>query len=140
MCVHCRKCYFTSESTNRKTDFMKEISSSYKLACLQCSFSDKELSEFIQYKKRQSQPIPIKYAVSHVGRHADGTWVLGNNAYFASDGAPITINDAKYVWIGDIYQGKGVAKEVDQCKITKPLSTDYDDCWYHYGLTFHFLC
>ena len=100
---------------------MKEISSSYKIACLQCSFSDKELSEFIQHKKRQSQP---KYAVSHVGRHANGTWVLGNNAYFSRDGTPITINDSKYVWIGNIYQGKGVAKEVDQCKIMKPFSTD----------------
>ena len=103
---------------------MKEISASYKLACLQCSFSDKELSEFIQFKKRQSQSIPIKYAVSHVGCHADGTWVLGKNAYFTSNGIPITINNSKYVWIGDIYQGKGVAKQVDQCEITEPFSTD----------------
>ena len=120
----CSRCYFTSASTNRKTDFMKEISSSYKLSCLQCSFSDKELSEFIQFKKRQSQPIPKKYAVSHVGRHEDGTWVLGSNAYFASNGTPLTIEDSKYVWIGDIYQGKGVAKE--QCRISEvmPPSTD----------------
>ena len=123
--IPCRRCYFTSESTNRKTDFIKEISASYKHACLQCSFSDRELSEFIQFKKRQSQPIPVKYAVSHVGCHADGTWVLGNNAYFAADGTPITMQDSKYVWIGDIYQGRGVAKEANQCKITEPISTDY---------------
>ena len=103
---------------------MKEISASFKVACLQCSFSDKELSEFIQFKKRKSQPIPVKYAVSHVGRHPDGTWVLGNNAYFSSNGTPITIHNSKYVWIGDIYQGQGVAKEIDQCRITLPLSTD----------------
>ena len=115
----CSRCYFTYASTNRKTDFMKEISSSYKLSCLQCSFSDKELSEFIQFKKRQSQPIPKKYAVSHVGRHEDGTWVLGSNAYFASNGTPLTIEDSKYVWIGDIYQGKGVAKE--QCRISEVM-------------------
>ena len=103
---------------------MKEISSSYKVACLQCSFSDKELSEFIQLKKRKAQPIPVKYAVSHVGQHADGTWVLGNNSYFSNDGTPITLENSKYVWIGDMYQGKGVAKDTDQCNISHPLSTD----------------
>ena len=42
--------------------------------------------------KRQSQPFPIKYVVSHVGCHADGTWVLGKNAYFTSNGTLITTN------------------------------------------------
>ena len=31
-----RLCYFTSASTNRKSDFVKELSASYKLACLTC--------------------------------------------------------------------------------------------------------
>ena len=100
---------------------MKEISASYKVACLQCSFSDKELSEFIQYKKRKSQPIPVKHAVSHVGCHPDGTWVM---AYFANDGTLMTVEDSAYVWIGDIFQGKGVAKQINQCNITLPPSTD----------------
>jgi len=46
-----RLCYYTVESTNKKSEFMKCLNSSHKLACLQCSFSDKELSEFIQFKK-----------------------------------------------------------------------------------------
>ncbi len=121
----CQAGIFTSESTNTKIDFTKEISSSYKVACLQCSFSDKELSEFIQLKKRKYQPIPVKYAVSHVGRHADGTSVIGNNAYFTNDGISITLEDSKYVWIGDIYQGRGVANDIDQCNISCPLSTDF---------------
>lgn len=91
---------------------------------MQCNFSDKELSEFIQFKKHKSQPIPVKYAVSHVGRHSYGTWILGNNAYFASDGTPITIEDSTYVWIRDIYQGNVVAKEIDQCSLTRTFSTD----------------
>ena len=71
--------YFTSESTNRKCDFMRELNGSYKITFLQCSFSDKELSEFIQVKKRKKRPLPVKHAVSHVGLQADGTWVLGSN-------------------------------------------------------------
>ncbi len=66
----------------------------------------------------------MKYAVSHVGRYSDGTWVLGNNAYFSDDGTPISIECTKYVWIGDIYHGKSVEKESDSCRITMPLSTD----------------
>ena len=103
---------------------MKEISSSYKMACLHCSFSDKELSEYIQFKKRQCQPIPVKYAVSHVGRHSDGTWVLGNDCYFADDCTSISLEASKYVWIANIFSGKGVARENDRCRITRPFSND----------------
>ena len=92
---------------------MKEISSSYKLSCLQCSFSDKELSEFIQFKKRQSQPISKKYAVSHVGRHEDGTWVLGSNAYFASNGTPLTIEDSKYMYGLETYTKEKVLQKIN---------------------------
>ena len=92
---------------------MKESSASYKVACLQCSFSDKVLSEFIQYKKRKSKRIPVKHAVSHVGCHTDGTWVMGSNAYFASDGT-MTVEDASYIWIGDLFQGKGVPNQIKE--------------------------
>ena len=42
-----------------------------------------------------------------------------------ADGTPITIEHSKFVWLGDVYEGKGgfsVAK--NQCKITKPPVTD----------------
>ena len=61
---------------------MRELHVSYKLACLQCSFSDRELNEFIQFKKRNTEGLPVKYAVGHVGLQKDGTWVLGNEAHF----------------------------------------------------------
>ena len=118
-----RRCYFTSESTNRKCDFMRELNGSYKLACLQCSFSDKELSEFIQFKKRKAQALPVKFAISHVGLQPDGTWILGNQAYFSSEGKAIQCNESKYIWIGDIFYGMGVAAESQKCAISLPLTT-----------------
>ena len=64
----------------------------------------------------------------------------------SSAGRLIPLESSKYVWLGDIYKGAGVAAVRDQCKIFLPLSThsltslvtyhrpaqifpnDYDDC------------
>ena len=117
-------CYFTSASTNRKSDFVKELNASYRLACLTCSFSDKELSEYFQFKKRKAGLLPLKYAVSHVGLQEDGTWVLGSNTYFSSDGEAIPAEGSQHVWLGSMFHGTGVASETRQCTIQLPLSTD----------------
>ncbi len=60
---------------------MRCLNSSYKLACLQCSFSDKELGEYIQHKKPETRGLPKKYAVQLVGQQMDGSWVMGNNVH-----------------------------------------------------------
>ena len=112
---------------------MRELNGSYKLACLQCSFSDKELSEFIQWKKRNTHALPVKYAVAHVGLQVDGTWVLGSNAYFSPDGKEIAVERCQHVWIGDMYEGMGVAKDAQQCELNpsttiNPASTALTAC------------
>ena len=77
-----RLSYFTSGNTSyRKTDFVKELSASFCLVYLTCSFSDKEIAEYFQHKKRKAGLLPLKYAVSHTGLQEDGSWVLGSNAY-----------------------------------------------------------
>lgn len=119
-----RLCYFTSASTNRKSNFVKELSASYRFACLTCSFSDKELAEFFQFKKRNAGVLPLKYAVSHVGQQEDGTWVLNSNAYFNSDGKEISAESSQYIWLGNMFNGPGIASEGRQCTIHLPLSTD----------------
>ena len=120
----CRLCYFTSASINRKCDFVKELSSSYRSACLTCSFSDKELGEYFQHKKRKAGLLPLKYAVSHVGRQKDGTWVLGENMSISAQGEKVSMEASQFVWIGDIYQGVGVVAGTCQCAIHVPLTTD----------------
>ena len=119
-----RLCYFTSASTNCKSDFIKELSASYRLACLTCLFTDKELGDYFQFKKRQAGILPLKYAVVHVDNQSDGTWVLGNNAHFSSDGTVLPVKDSKYVWLGHIFRGVSVATDNHQCSIEMPLTTD----------------
>ena len=121
--VQPRFCYFTAISTNRKGDFMKELNNSYKYACLQCSFNDVQLSEYIEYKQRKTETIPVKYAVSHVGVQEDGMWVLGDNTYVNSDGSEVPMEGSKYVWLGSIFKGPGVADDSSCCTISRPLTT-----------------
>lgn len=100
---------------------MKVLNSSYKVGCLQCSFTDKELNEYIQIKKRKSSLFK-KHAVQKIGKQEDSTWVLGPNFYISSSGNLVDISESKYIWIGDIYSGQGIPK-VSCCDINLPLST-----------------
>ena len=117
----CRFCYFTSNSTNRKQDFMRELNLSYRSARLQCSLSDKEIGEYIQ---ENAGHLPLKAAVAHVGQQKDATWVLGDNCCISAEGKMLSVEESHYVWIGDIYQGVGVASTSLQCNVELPLTTD----------------
>ena len=50
-------------------------------------------------KKRNAESVPKKYAVEKKGRQKDGTWVLGNGAYFNSSGRSISLLESNFVWI-----------------------------------------
>ena len=102
---------------------MKCLNSSYKLACLQCSFSDKELGEYLQFKKRNSSNVDKKYAIKKMGQQADGTWVLSSNVHLSSSGAQISMEDSKYI-LGHVFSGQGMACDGDQCTIELQLTTD----------------
>ena len=86
-----RLCYFTAASTNRKSDFMKCLNSSYRAACLTCSFTDTQLAEYIHFKKRGHLNLPKCYAVSHVGCQEDGSWVLSQTAHFSANGETLMV-------------------------------------------------
>ena len=64
MYVLCRTCYFTSNSTMRRTDFMKMINASFPAGRLTCSFQDQQLSEYIQIKHRSTGPLPVTQATA----------------------------------------------------------------------------
>ena len=66
---------------------------SYRSVCLYCSLLDKDLSEYIQWKKRNSGELPLKYAVAHVGVQKDGTWVIGENGCISPKGKSIPMED-----------------------------------------------
>ena len=89
---------------------MRELNNSYKYACLQCSFTDTQ--------RRETGSIPVKRAVSHVGRQDDGMWVLGDDIYISPQGKLVPVEGSKYVWLGSMFRGAGVADE------SLPLSTN----------------
>ena len=102
---------------------MRELNLSYRSACLHCSFSDKELNEYIQEKKRAIEELPIKRAVTHVGRQPDDTWVLGEHGCISRDGELIPMESSSHIWIGHLYKGVGLASTA-KCQMETPFSTD----------------
>ena len=122
--ILCSECYFTNDSiNNNKREFMKVINSSYRIGCLQCSFTDKELNEYIQIKKRKSNFIK-KNAVQTVGKQGDNTWVLGPDSYISSTGNSMSTADSSYIWVGNLYSGLGIPANSQSCDIHLPLSTN----------------
>ena len=114
--------YFTAESTNKKSDFMKCLNASYKIWCLQCSFSDKELAEYVQFKKRQMNNLSKMYGVHRPGQQENGTWVLNSYTHLSQDGTLIDPDSHCYVWLGELYCGSGIAPTNEACNIRMPLS------------------
>ena len=62
--------------------------------------------------------------MAHIGEQDDGTWVLGNDAFFSSDGRVIPAESSQYVWLGAMFRGTGVVSGHQQRCIQFPLSTD----------------
>ena len=102
---------------------MRCVNASYKLACLQCSFSDKEIGEFIQFKKKNVE-LERKRSVTKIGLQSDGSWVLASNIYLSEAGELIDIRESQYLWISDFHSGPGIPLPSEQCTIQLPLSTD----------------
>lgn len=102
---------------------MRVMNWSYRIGCLQCSFSDKELNEYIQIKKRKSN-FSKKNAVQKIGKQGDSSWVLGDGISISSSGNLIDSSDSSYVWISNLFSGLGIPQESVSCEIGLPLSTE----------------
>lgn len=89
-----------------------------------CSFTDKEVSEFIQAKKRRCGPLNTKKAVSMVGRQANGSWVLNEKLIVGPDGEEVSVEESPYIWIGHLLEGPGLARPADAIPIELPLNKD----------------
>ena len=103
-----KSCYFqlcigpvtSHDSTDRRSDFIKCLNFSFKPACLQCSFTDKELEEYIQFRKCKASKLPSKYAVQQVGLQSDALWVMGSDTHLSQAGEILDVESSKYIWIG----------------------------------------
>ncbi len=101
---------------------MRVLNWSYRVGCLQCSFNDKELNEYIQIKKRKSR-LCRKSAVQKIGKQSNNTWVLAKDISINSDGD--LISDSEYIWISDVYSGQGIPPSTASCTIDLPLSINH---------------
>lgn len=107
----------------RKDRFMQQINYSHE-GGLTCSFNDYQLSEFIQNLRRKSGTLPMKKAVEHVDVQQDGTWVLGPKLFFSNEGDLIDPTGSNYAWIGNLYEGPGIAHTSSACSVELPLSVE----------------
>ena len=87
-----------------------------------CSFTDKEVNEFIQFKKRRDGHLDTKRAISKVGLQDNGSWALSEKVIIGNDGEPIPPEDSPYIWIGHLLDGPGVAKPSDAIPLSLPLN------------------
>lgn len=106
----------------RKDKFMGQIN--YSQGALTCSFNDYMLTEYIQNRRRTAGRLPVKRAVERVGPQGDGSWVLGPSLFFNRMGQLLEPEESMYVWLGDIYDGPGIAHHNSACPINLPLSID----------------
>ena len=88
-----------------------------------CSFNDKEVSEFILFKKRRDGYLDTKRAVSTVGRQPDGSWVLNADIIVAPDGESIEAKDCPYISVGHLHEGPSLAKPSEAVPVCLPLSS-----------------
>ena len=103
---------------------MRVLNWSYRVGCLQCSFNDKDLNEYVQLKKRRSV-LQKKSAVQKIGRQFNNTWILGEDFCITLSGYPITSSESKYVWIiSNVFSGSGIPSPSLGCNILLPYSTE----------------
>ena len=102
---------------------MRGLNWSFRKGCLQCSFSDKDLNDFIQFKRRNSNVVKKK-AVEKIGRQQDGTWTLGYGVYISTEGKQLAEAECESVWISHVFQGRGIPDASLSCTINTPLSTE----------------
>ena len=107
----------------KREKFNYQINHSYGEGGLTCSFTDFQLSEFVQQKRRREGKLPVKKAVAEVGPQEDRSWALGPSLHFNSDGQLLDISQSKYTWIGHLYEGPKIAPQVTACQIQLPIST-----------------
>lgn len=119
-----RQFYFTSDSTHYKIYFMRVVNKSSGEGGLTCSFVDKEVTQFIQYKKRQSK-VPRKIVIPYTYWSTAFRWMLGlwTQAVLDNKGNKIDESATNLVWIGHLVSAPKVAAGDTQLPISLPLGT-----------------
>ena len=76
-----RACYLTDNSTNKKSCFNICLNSSIKPTCLQSSFSDKELEDYLQLRKCKASKLSKKICCTT--GWTSTRWVVGSSTHLS---------------------------------------------------------
>ena len=117
-----RLCYVTNDGLHVKNQFIKELNRSYKQGNLLCNFTEKEVTEFFQYKNADS--CPVKKPALYPGRQIDGTWVLDGETYINARGEEITIAETNYIWIQHLVAETVQGIHSEPFFVAKPLAVE----------------
>ena len=103
-CSLFRLCYYTIESLACKQRFLSEIRLTFGLGGFNCSFSERELSDFHNFLEKSFNfklQGNVKVGATCVGRQTDDSvWILNEAIHINSNGELIPLQDSHYVWPG----------------------------------------
>lgn len=119
-------CYRESYVTIHKHhEFISSINGSCE-GGLTCSFDNREVTQYWQYKRRRSGKLTQKMAVATVGRQADNTtWILSKELQISEEGGQaINPQESNYIWLGHFMQSRGIASNTNAIYIPGSLTTD----------------
>ena len=127
-----RSCYFTIAAAHRKNDFVSCLSESFGSGGLTCSFNDKELIQYIAWKKKRfhqdsNAPRIEKQGVLTLGKQpCESIWVLSEDCFIGKHGGVST--DHRYRWLKKLVTFRNAQREMSleqiTCKISLPLSVE----------------
>ena len=116
-------------AAHKKIDFINQLSYSFGSGGLTCSFTDKELTQYISWKRRmfhKNEDKVDKEGVLQLGRQPCGKiWILSEDCCINKEGQ-IT-NNHNYVWLKNSASFGNSTKEISleeiACNVIKPLNS-----------------
>ena len=125
-----RECYFTMAAINKKADFVNQLNSSFGSGGLSCSFADKELVQFINWKITQYKDVGVvkKEGILRMGKQPCGkVWVLSPDLFLNENGNVVQNDEHPYVWLNNLVSFVGTPKEAMleeiTCSVARPLDS-----------------
>lgn len=116
---------------HKKIDFINQINATFGSGGMICSFNDKELSQYISWKKQlfyNNHPErESKEGVLSLGKQKCGSiWIFSQNVAITRDGLLAT--NHKYVWLKNcLTLGGSSPKEISLDEITCNINSVHDD-------------
>ena len=111
---------------SQRGKFISQINKSFGTGGgLTCSFSNQELTRFLQFLKRsQGSSIAIKKATPIVGKQGDReTWVINPNLYLNSKGEVVEPSFSTYIWSPECLASRADKVSVTEITPKVPLSS-----------------